>query len=78
MKAEGKILKTDFLDPEDKEWLRMDLEDTLADNPEAIDPNPFEDDELWVKYFGEKPYVYFIPKWIHVGIRISSVDRTHS
>lgn len=55
MKAEGKILKTDFLDPEDKEWLRMDFEDTLADNPEAVDPSPFEDDELWVKYFGEKP-----------------------
>jgi len=55
MKAEGKILKTDFLDPEDKEWLRMDLEDTLADNPEAVDPSPFENDELWVKYFGEKP-----------------------
>jgi hypothetical protein len=55
MKTEGKILKTNFLDPEDKEWLRMDLEDTLADNPEAVDPNSFEDDELWEKYFGEKP-----------------------
>ncbi|KAG0614858.1 hypothetical protein M758_6G209300 [Ceratodon purpureus] len=68
MKAEGKILKTDFLDPEDKEWLRMDLEDTLADNPEAIDPNPFEDDELWVKYFGEKPekgHYKYAGQWKH-------------
>lgn len=54
-KEQGKILKSDYMNPEDKEWLRMDLEDIIANNPNAIDSNPFEDDELWVKYFGEKP-----------------------
>ncbi|XP_024394868.1 protein TIC 100 [Physcomitrium patens] len=68
MKAEGKILTTDFLSPEDKEWLRMDLEDALADNPEAVDTNPFEDDDLWVKYFGEKPekgHYKYAGQWKH-------------
>lgn len=54
-KEQGKILKSDYMNPEDREWLRMDLEDIIANNPNAIDSNPFEDDELWVKYFGEKP-----------------------
>ncbi|CAK9250915.1 unnamed protein product [Sphagnum jensenii] len=67
-KEQGKILKSDYMNPEDKEWLRMDLEDIIANNPNAIDSNPFEDDELWVKYFGEKPekgHYKYAGQWKH-------------
>lgn len=54
MKVEGKILIIDFFSLEDKEWLRMDFEDVFVDNLEVVDINLFEDDDFWVKYFGEK------------------------
>ncbi|CAM6083834.1 unnamed protein product [Calypogeia fissa] len=54
-RAQGKLLNTDFLDDEDKEWIRMDVEDQEEIGDSTIDPNPWEDDEAWVKKYGEKP-----------------------
>lgn len=55
MRAEGKIIKRDYMIPEDKEWLEMDVEDSirLAGGQYEI---PFYESDLWVKHFGRKPY----------------------
>lgn len=54
MRAEGRIISRDFMSPEDKEWLEMDIEDSfqLADGEYEI---PFYESDEWVKHFGEKP-----------------------
>lgn len=42
--------------PEDKEWLEMDIEDSvrLAEGEYEI---PFYESEEWINQFGRKPYV---------------------
>ncbi|KAJ7947936.1 TIC 100 protein [Quillaja saponaria] len=54
MRAEGKIISRDFMSPEDREWLEMDIEDSyrLADGNYEI---PFYENDEWVKEFGRKP-----------------------
>lgn len=54
MRAEGKIISRDFMTPEDKEWLEMDIEDSirLADGEYEI---PFYERDEWIKYYGTKP-----------------------
>ncbi|KAE9585798.1 hypothetical protein Lal_00010300 [Lupinus albus] len=54
MRAQGKILKMDYMMPEDREWLEMDIEDSyrLADGAYEI---PFYENEEWVRQFGRKP-----------------------
>ena len=58
MRAEGKIIKRDFMTPEDREWLEMDIEDSirLAGGTHEI---PFDETDEWIRQFGKKPYVYF-------------------
>ncbi|KAI3916619.1 hypothetical protein MKW98_026361 [Papaver atlanticum] len=54
MRAEGKIISRDFTDPEDREWLEMDIEDSYrlaAGNYET----PFDNNPEWIKQFGQKP-----------------------
>eukprot|EP00268_Persea_americana_P017249 TRINITY_DN18298_c0_g1_i2.p1 TRINITY_DN18298_c0_g1~~TRINITY_DN18298_c0_g1_i2.p1 ORF type:complete len:895 (+),score=213.76 TRINITY_DN18298_c0_g1_i2:189-2687(+) len=54
MRAQGKIISRDFLPPEDKKWLEMDIEDSvlLAGGAREI---PFYEHDAWIKIFGEKP-----------------------
>lgn len=54
MRAEGKIIKRDFMTPEDREWLEMDIEDSvrLTDGNYEI---PWFENEEWVRQFGKKP-----------------------
>ncbi|GAV61792.1 MORN domain-containing protein, partial [Cephalotus follicularis] len=54
MRAEGKIISRDFMSPEDRKWLEMDIEDhiQLADGDYEI---PFYENDEWIKYFGSKP-----------------------
>ncbi|KAH7561183.1 hypothetical protein JRO89_XS10G0186400 [Xanthoceras sorbifolium] len=54
MRAEGKIIKRDFMSPEDKRWLEMDIEDSirLAGGEYEI---PFYENDEWIKQFGRKP-----------------------
>ncbi|XP_020571389.1 protein TIC 100 [Phalaenopsis equestris] len=54
MREEGRIITRDFMTPEDRRWLEMDIEDTLhlvGGNREI----PFYENDEWVKVFGEKP-----------------------
>ncbi|XP_010940531.4 protein TIC 100 [Elaeis guineensis] len=54
MRAEGRIISMDFMTPEDRRWLEMDVEDSyrLSGNLREI---PFYEREEWVKVFGQKP-----------------------
>ncbi|GER34415.1 MORN (Membrane Occupation and Recognition Nexus)repeat-containing protein [Striga asiatica] len=54
MRAEGKIISRDFLPPEDKKWLEMDIEDSmlLADGELEV---PFYEKDDWIRLFGRKP-----------------------
>lgn len=54
MRAEGKIIKRDYMTPEDREWLEKDIEDSVrlaGDNYEV----PFYENDEWIKQFGSKP-----------------------
>nr|GLL31171.1 protein TIC 100 [Ipomoea trifida] len=54
MRAKGKIITRDSMDPEDREWLEMDIVDSVrfAAGKREI---PFYDKKIWIKHFGEKP-----------------------
>ncbi|KAA0033376.1 protein TIC 100 [Cucumis melo var. makuwa] len=54
MRAEGRTFARDFMDPEDKRWLEMDIEDSiqLAGGNYEI---PFNERDEWIELFGEKP-----------------------
>lgn len=54
MRAEGKIISRDFMTPGDREWLEMDIEDSIktADGDYEI---PFYENDEWIKQFGKKP-----------------------
>ncbi|KAK9158788.1 hypothetical protein Scep_005362 [Stephania cephalantha] len=54
MRSEGKIISRDFMSPEDREWLEMDIEDSyrFANGRYEI---PFDENEVWIKHFGQKP-----------------------
>ncbi|KAL5709603.1 hypothetical protein ACHQM5_020270 [Ranunculus cassubicifolius] len=54
MRAEGRIIKRDYMSPEDREWLEMDIEDSykLAGGWREI---PFYENNEWIKQFGQKP-----------------------
>lgn len=54
MRAEGKIIARDYMTPEDREWLEMDIEDSirLADGVYEV---PFYERDEWIQEFGRKP-----------------------
>lgn len=54
MRAEGYILKSDYMSPEDREWLKMDIEDTerIYGYRRHI---PFYESRIWIKKFGKMP-----------------------
>ncbi|CAA2995015.1 TIC 100 [Olea europaea subsp. europaea] len=54
MRADGQIISRDFMSPEDREWLEMDIEDSLllANGNYEI---PFYEKEEWIRQFGKKP-----------------------
>ncbi|KAF8397818.1 hypothetical protein HHK36_016742 [Tetracentron sinense] len=54
MRAEGKIISRDFMSPEDREWLEMDIEDSIrfAGGQYEI---PFDENNEWIRQFGKKP-----------------------
>ncbi|KAL3530429.1 hypothetical protein ACH5RR_009751 [Cinchona calisaya] len=54
MRGQGKIIKRDYMSPEDKKWLEMDVEDTmqLTDGSYEI---PFYERNEWIRQFGMKP-----------------------
>lgn len=54
MRAEGHIFKRDFMSPEDKEWLEMDIEDCVRFS-RGRSEIPFYENEEWVRQFGQKP-----------------------
>ncbi|XP_050235113.1 protein TIC 100 isoform X2 [Mercurialis annua] len=54
MRAEGHIISRDFMSPEDREWLEMDIEDSIALAGGEYEIPFYENDE-WVKQFGSKP-----------------------
>ncbi|XP_031488908.1 protein TIC 100 [Nymphaea colorata] len=53
-RAQGKVMKRDFMDDEDRKWLEMDIEDSvrLANTEYDI---PFYESNEWVRQFGKKP-----------------------
>ena len=57
MRAEGMIIKRDFMSPEDKEWMEMDVEDSvrLADGRYEI---PWYEKDAWLIHYEKKPYVF--------------------
>ncbi|KAH0712848.1 hypothetical protein KY289_008807 [Solanum tuberosum] len=54
MRAEGKIIKRDFMSPEDREWLEKDIEDTVELTRGSYEIPFYENDE-WIRQFGKKP-----------------------
>ncbi|KAK6776473.1 hypothetical protein RDI58_027474 [Solanum bulbocastanum] len=54
MRAEGKIIKRDFMSPEDREWLEKDIEDTVELTSGSYEIPFYENDE-WIRQFGKKP-----------------------
>ncbi|CAI5963581.1 unnamed protein product [Closterium sp. NIES-64] len=71
LKAEGKVFEDEEMSAEDREWLRMELEDLSTQEADAkkagaggegagavedpTDAVPFEDHPGWLKVFGRKP-----------------------
>lgn len=56
MRAEGKIISRDYMSPEDREWLEMDIEDSLklAQANDGFEI-PFYENDMWIRVFGSKP-----------------------
>lgn len=56
MRAEGHIISRDYMTPEDKEWLEMDIEDSILQAGGQYEV-PFYERDDWITQFGRKPYV---------------------
>lgn len=54
MRAQGYILKSDYMSPEDREWLKMDIEDTEKRYGYRR-RRPLYESRNWVKRFGKMP-----------------------
>ena len=54
MRAQGYILKSDYMSPEDKEWLKMDIKDTEKRFGYRRRPS-FYESRNWIKHFGKMP-----------------------
>ncbi|KAL4182467.1 hypothetical protein AMTRI_Chr11g150240 [Amborella trichopoda] len=54
MRAEGKLLALDFMSPEDRKWMVMDIEDTVA-KADGWREIPFYENDEWIRQFGKKP-----------------------
>lgn len=54
MRAQGHILKSDYMSPEDREWLKMDIEDTEKRYGYRHHP-AFYESRNWIKYYGKMP-----------------------
>ncbi|KAM6595390.1 hypothetical protein CsatA_005914 [Cannabis sativa] len=54
MRAEGKIIARDYMSQEDREWLEMDIEDSVALAGDSYEIPFYERDE-WINVFGQKP-----------------------
>ncbi|PSS03154.1 Protein TIC like [Actinidia chinensis var. chinensis] len=55
MRAEGKIRRRDFMSPEDRKWLEMDVEDILSD--EEIREILWYENKESIRQFRRKPSV---------------------
>ncbi|MQM19636.1 hypothetical protein Taro_052645 [Colocasia esculenta] len=67
MRAEGRIIARDFMSPEDRKWMEMDIDDSvcLAGNHVEV---PFYEKDEWVKLFGCKPYVLTKNAFTHLPL----------
>ncbi|VFQ71561.1 unnamed protein product [Cuscuta campestris] len=54
MRAQGRIINRDFMTPEDREWLEMDIEDSIAFTDGHYE-TPFYERKEWKLLFGKKP-----------------------
>lgn len=54
MRAEGHIISRDYMTPEDKEWLEMDIEDSIRQAGGQYEV-PFYERDDWITQFGRKP-----------------------
>lgn len=66
LKKEGVVLKSDYMDPFDKEWIKTDIEEIARKYGGRH--SAFEDSEEWVKFFGEKPekgHYKYSGQWKH-------------
>ncbi|XP_057989895.1 protein TIC 100 isoform X1 [Hevea brasiliensis] len=54
MRAEGHIISRDFMSPEDRKWLEMDIEDSILLSGGQYEIPFYENDE-WIRQFGRKP-----------------------
>ena len=54
MRAQGHIISRDYMEPEDKRWLEMDMEDSLLLAGDQYEI-PFYETEEWISLFGSEP-----------------------
>ncbi|KAH7292956.1 hypothetical protein KP509_28G005300 [Ceratopteris richardii] len=52
-KAEGQILRSDYMDPFDREWLKMDAEEQLEEH--GMEMEAWDEKDTWVEIYGDKP-----------------------
>ncbi|MCO5609935.1 hypothetical protein L7F22_064170 [Adiantum nelumboides] len=52
-KAEGQLLSSDYMDPFDREWLKMDAEEQFEEHGRVF--TTWEEKEGWIEKYGELP-----------------------
>lgn len=65
-KEEGQILRSDYMDPFDREWLKMDIEEQFAEHGRVM-PS-WEEKQGWIDEFGELPekgHYKYAGQWKH-------------
>ncbi|KAH9328224.1 hypothetical protein KI387_000332, partial [Taxus chinensis] len=65
MREQGEILKADYMSPEDREWLIMDINDKKLKQPRR---HQVYDNPEWIEYFGEMPergHYRYAGQWKH-------------
>ncbi|KAI5080055.1 hypothetical protein GOP47_0005534 [Adiantum capillus-veneris] len=65
-KAEGQLLRSDYMDPFDREWLKMDAEEQFEEHGRVF--TPWEEKEGWIEEFGELPekgHYKYAGQWKH-------------
>ncbi|XP_024537235.1 protein TIC 100-like [Selaginella moellendorffii] len=56
MRDQGWIIKADYMPPEEREWLKKDIEDTLEKpNVTMKESELYENDPYWIELYGELP-----------------------
>ncbi|CAH9148432.1 unnamed protein product [Cuscuta epithymum] len=54
MRAQGRTITRDSMSPEDREWLEMDIEDSI-ELAGGYYQTPFYERREWIRHFGKKP-----------------------